>query len=350
MDFISCLYYLRLEYQSGIPANMLIAIIQLVAGFLLLVWGADRLVAGASATARNLGVSPLIIGLTIIGFGTSAPELVVSAVASLKGNSGLAIGNAIGSNIANMGMVLGATALIYPLRMESTALKREYPMLLLVMLVCFFMALDEVYSRLEGWILLIGLLAVVIWIIRIGLHRPLSDPLAEEFDAEIPKDIPTKIAVFWLMVGLIVLPISSTFLVDGAITIARILDVTDTVIGLTVVAVGTSLPELATAITAALHKEDDLAIGNIIGSNIFNLLGVLGIAAVIHPVDLLPIILARDFPALFLITGALYLMASDFRGPGRIGRRSGSVLLLMFVGYVIMVWMSSTRIMMDLTV
>lgn len=326
---------------------MLTATIQLVAGFLLLVWGADRLVAGASATARNLGVSPLVIGLTIIGFGTSAPELVVSAVATLKGNSGLAIGNAIGSNIANMGLVLGATALIYPLRMESTALKREYPMLLLIMLVCFLMALNGIYSSTEGWALLAGLLVVVIWIIRIGLHRPLSDPLAEEFDAEIPKDTPTKVAVFWLVVGLIVLPISSTFLVEGAITVARFLHVSDTVIGLTVVALGTSLPELATAVTAALHKEDDLAIGNIIGSNIFNLLGVLGIAAVIHPVELLPIILARDFPAMFLITGALYLMASDFRGPGRIGRRSGSVLLLMFTGYFILVWMSSGGIPLE---
>lgn len=323
---------------------MLIAIIQLVSGFLLLVWGADRLVAGASATARNLGVSPLIIGLTIIGFGTSAPELVVSAVATLKGNSGLAVGNAIGSNIANMGLVLGMTALIYPLRLESHVLKREYPMLLLIMLVCFLMALNGVYSRLEGVALIAGLVMVVIWMIRISLHRPQSDPLAQEFDAEIPKDMPTKIAVFWLLVGLVVLPISSTFLVDGAITIARYLNVTDTVIGLTVVAVGTSLPELATAITAALHKEDDLAIGNIIGSNIFNLLGVLGIAATLQPVELLPIILARDFPAMFLMTGALYLMASDFRGPGRISRRSGTVLLLMFIGYIILVWMSSTRV------
>jgi len=326
---------------------MLTAIIQLVAGFLLLVWGADRLVAGASATARNLGVSPLVIGLTIIGFGTSAPELVVSAVATLKGNSGLAIGNAIGSNIANMGLVLGATALIYPLRMESTALKREYPMLLLIMLVCFLMALNGIYSRPEGWALLAGLLMVVIWIIRIGLHRPLSDPLAEEFDAEIPRDTPTKVAVFWLVVGLIVLPISSIFLVEGAITVARFLHVSDTVIGLTIVALGTSLPELATAVTAALHKEDDLAIGNIIGSNIFNLLGVLGIAAVIRPVELLPIILARDFPAMFLITGALYLMASDFRGPGRIGRRSGSALLIMFACYFILVWMSSGGIPLE---
>ena len=316
---------------------MLTAVIQLVAGFLLLVWGADRLVAGASAAARNLGISPLVIGLTIIGFGTSAPELVVSAVATLKGNPGLAVGNAIGSNIANKGLVLGTTALIYPLRLESTALKREYPMLLLIMLVCFLMALNGSYSQLEGWTLLFGLLLIVIWIVRIGLHRPLSDPLAEEFDAEIPRNVPTKIALFWLLVGLIVLPVSSTFMVDGAITIARLLGVTDTVIGLTIVALGTSLPELATAITAALNKEGDLAIGNIIGSNIFNLLGVLGIAAAIRPVDLLPIFLVRDFPAMFLITGALYLMASDFRGPGRIGRRSGSVLLALFVSYIFIV-------------
>jgi cation:H+ antiporter len=327
---------------------MLVAITQLIAGFLLLVWGADRLVAGASAFARNMGVSPLVIGLTIIGFGTSAPELVVSAVATLKGNSGLAVGNAIGSNIANMGLVLGVTAMIYPLRMESTALKREYPMLLLIMLVCFLMALNGQYGQTEGIILLVSLVAVIIWIIRIGLHRPLSDPLAEEFDAEIPKDIPTKIALFWLAVGLVVLPVSSVFLVEGAITIARYLHVSDTVIGLTIVALGTSLPELATAITAALHKEDDLAIGNIIGSNIFNLLGVLGIAAVLNPVDLMPIILARDFPAMFLITGALYLMASDFRGPGRIGRRSGAILLTMFVGYFILVWMSSGQIELEI--
>jgi cation:H+ antiporter len=327
---------------------VLTAIIQLVAGFLLLVWGADRLVAGASAFARNLGVSPLVIGLTIIGFGTSAPELVVSAVATLKGNAGLAVGNAIGSNIANMGLVLGITAMIYPLRLESTALKREYPMLLLIMLVCFLMALDGTYSHFEGWTLIISLLLVVIWIIHIGLHRPLSDPLAEEFDAEIPRDVPTKVAIFWLTVGLIVLPVSSIFLVDGAVTIARYLGVTDTVIGLTIVALGTSLPELATAVTAALHREDDLAIGNIIGSNIFNLLGVLGIAAVLQPVELFPIILARDFPAMFLITGALFLMASDFRGPGRIGRRSGGVLLAMFVGYITLVWMSSDRIVMQI--
>ncbi len=319
---------------------MLTAIIQLVAGFLLLVWGADRLVAGASALARNLGVAPLVIGLTIIGFGTSAPELVVSAVATLKGNPGLAVGNAIGSNIANIGMVLGVTALIYPLRIESTVLKREYPLLLLIMVVCFLMALNGMFERWEGWVLIASLIAVIFWIVRMGLRQPPSDQLAKEFDAEIPKDMSTKRATIWLLISLVVLPVSSQFLVVGAVTIARILEVSDLIIGLTVVALGTSLPEFATSITAALRKEDDLAIGNIIGSNIFNLLGVLGIAAVLRPIEVMPIILARDFPAMFLITGALYLLAASFHGPAKIGRVAGGILLAMFIGYFIMVWMS----------
>lgn len=317
---------------------MLIALIKLVGGFLLMVWAADRLVAGASATARNLGVSPLIIGLTIVGFGTSAPELVVSAVATYRDNAGLALGNALGSNIANLGLVLGITALIYPLRLESTALKREYPLLLLIMLFCLFLVLDLEYSTIDGWVLLAGLAVLIVWLVRLGLQRPPTDPLAEEFEAEIPTDVPTRVAVFWLSVGIIVLPISSQFLVDGAISIARDLGVTDMVIGLTIVAFGTSLPELATAVTSALRKEDDLAIGNIIGSNMFNLLGVLGIAAVIRPVEATPMLLVRDFPVMFLMTGLLILMASDFKGPGRIGRRSGLLLLSIFIGYQVMVW------------
>ncbi len=317
---------------------MLFYVIQLVGGFLLLVWAADRLVAGASATARNVGVSPLIIGLVIVGFGTSAPELVVSAVATVRGNPGLAVGNAIGSNIANMGLILGFTAIIYPLRLESSTLKREYPLLLLIMLVSLFMALDMQLSRTEGVMLLVALFAMVAWLVRFGMERPDSDPFAKELEAEIPKDIPTRVAIFWLIVSLIVLPASSHFLVEGAVGIARTLHVSDTVIGLTIVAFGTSLPELATALTSAFRKEDDLAIGNIIGSNMFNLLGVLGIAATINPVAIQPMILARDFPVMFLLTGLMFLLASDFRGPGRIGRTAGALLLAIFVGYQIMVW------------
>ncbi len=324
---------------------MLIDVIQLVGGFLLLVWAADRLVAGASATARNLGVAPLIIGLVIVGFGTSAPELVVSAVASLRGNPGLAVGNAIGSNIANLGLVLGLTAVIYPLHLESTTLKREYPLLLLIMLVCLYMALDLGYSRTEGFMLLFGLAAMIVWLVRLGIQRPPTDPLAQELAAEIPTDVPTRVAVFWLMISLIVLPASSHFLVEGAIGIARQLNVTDTVIGLTIVALGTSLPELATAMTSALRHEDDLAIGNIIGSNMFNLLGVLGIAAAVRPVEVDPMILGRDFPVMFLLTGLMFLLASDFRGPGRIGRIAGAMLLLIFTGFQVMVWINASQFM-----
>ena len=189
---------------------MLTEIVAILAGFALLIWAADRFVSGAAAIATNLGVSTLVVGLTIVGLGTSAPEILVSTIASIDGNPGLAIGNAIGSNIANMGLVLGITALAFPLRIKSNALKREYPMLLLVMLVCFLMALDLSYNRTEGTGLLIGLGVVIVWIVRIGMQRPLSDPLAVEFEAEIPKNVPTKIAVFWLVIGLIVLPVSST--------------------------------------------------------------------------------------------------------------------------------------------
>jgi len=327
---------------------MLIPVLQLIGGFVLLVWAADRLVAGASAAARNVGVSPLIIGLTIVGFGTSAPELVVSAVASYRGNAGLALGNALGSNITNMGLILGITAIIYPLKLESGALKREYPLLLLIMLVTFFMALDLIYSRLEGWLLLAGLVGMVMWLVHLGMGRPPTDRLAEELEAEIPKNIPTKVAVFWLIVSLIVLPASSHFLVEGAVDIAQRLGVTDTVIGLTVVAFGTSLPELATSVTSAFRREDDLAIGNIIGSNMFNLLGVIGIAATIHPVEVAQTVIGRDFPVMFLMTGLLFLLASDFRGPGKISRRAGIVLVLLFIGFQIMVWMNEGNLLADL--
>jgi len=328
---------------------MLISIVQLAGGFILLVWGADRLVAGASAFARNLGVSPLIIGLTIVAFGTSAPELVVSGVAAFRGNPGLAVGNAIGSNIANIGLILGLTAIVYPLRVESETLKREYPLLMLIMIASLIMAADLIFDRTEGWLLLTGLVALIIWMIRFGLRRGSGDPLADEFAAEIPSDMPTKNAVLWLMVGLIILPISSKFLVDGAIFIARSLEVSEAVIGLTIVAFGTSLPELAAALTSALREEDDLAIGNVIGSNMFNILGVLGIAAVISPVDVDVLMLKQDFPIMFLFTVLLFFMAYGIQGPGRISRKSGILLLSMFVTYQVLVWVTATRVVPEVS-
>jgi cation:H+ antiporter len=320
---------------------MLIAIAQLAGGFILLVWGADRLVAGASALARNLGVSPLIIGLTIIAFGTSAPELVVSGVAASRGNPGLAVGNAIGSNIANIGLILGLTAVVYPLRVESETLKREYPVLMLIMILSFIMAGDLLFDHTEGLLLLTGLIALVIWMVRFGLRRGPDDPLAEEFAAEIPKDMPTRWAVLWLLVGLVVLPVSSQFLVEGAIFIARSLHVSEAVIGLTIIAFGTSLPELAAALTSALRHEDDLAIGNVIGSNMFNILGVLGIAATIKPVSVEPLMLKQDFPVMFLFTVLLFFMAYGIQGPGRISRKAGVLLISLFLAYQVLVWVTA---------
>ncbi|RPH98117.1 MAG: calcium/sodium antiporter [Lysobacterales bacterium] len=323
---------------------MLLTVAQLAGGFLLLVWGADRLVAGASALARNLGVSPLIIGLTIIAFGTSAPELVVSAVAAYRGNPGLAVGNAIGSNIANIGLILGLTVLVYPLRVESKTLRREYSVLTLIMVASLIMAADLMFSRSEGWLLLAGLLALVLWMIRLGLRRGPDDPLAAEFAAEIPKDMTTGHAVFWMLTGLVILPLSSQFLVEGAILIARRLEVSEAVIGLTIVALGTSLPELAAALTSALRHEDDLAIGNVIGSNMFNILGVLGLATVIEPVAVEPLMLRRDFPVMFLFTALLFFMAYGIHGPGRISRRSGALLIALFVAYQAMIWVTAAKV------
>ena len=311
------------------------ALIEVIGGFLLLVWGADRLVAGASATARNLGVSPLIIGLTIVGFGTSAPEMVVSAVAASHGNPSLAVGNAIGSNITNIGLVLGLTAIFYPLRVESLALKREYPILMLVMLITSWLMLDFHLSRIDGVLLLGGLVALMAFMVNIGLKRPESDPLTHEFEAEIPTDMRTSRALMWLTVGLIVLPASSHFLVQGSITIAKFMGVSDAVIGLTLVAFGTSLPELAAAITSAIKREDEIAIGNVIGSNMFNLLGVLGIAATISPLAIDPSILRRDTAVMFVLTLLLLAFAWGINvRSGKINRKEGGLLLAIYVGYM----------------
>lgn len=323
---------------------MLIPLVQLFGGFILLVWGADRLVAGASATARNLGVAPLIIGLTIVAFGTSAPEMIVSGVAAYQGKPGLAVGNAIGSNIANIGLILGVTALFYPLRVESQTLKREYPQLMLIMLVCLVMAFDLQFNRLEGWVLLGGLAILIVWMVRLGLRKDPEDRLAVEFEAEIPADMPMKTALTWMTVGLIILPLSSHFLVQGALSIARLLDVSESIVGLTIVALGTSLPELAASLTSALRKEDDLAIGNIIGSNMFNILAVLGIAAVIKPVAFDATILYQDIPVMFLFTILLFFMAYGIRGPGRISRRSGALLLSLFLIYQVIVWVTAPSV------
>jgi cation:H+ antiporter len=314
---------------------MLLSSLSVLAGFALLIWGADRFVLGASATARNLGVAPMIIGLTIVGFGTSAPEILVSAMASWDGNPGLAVGNALGSNITNVALILGATALITPLSVRSETLRREFPLLFAVMLVVLLLIMGGTLGRLDGIIMLTAMGLILYWMVGIA-KRDRRDPMAAEFAAELPPSMPTGRALVWLAVGLVVLLASSRMLVWGAVNIAHTLGVSDLVIGLTIVAIGTSLPELAASVMSALKGEHDIAIGNVIGSNIFNLLVVLGLPGIIRPGPLPMHVLTRDYPFMIALTLALFAMAYGFRAPGRISRGEGALLLLAFAGYQVL--------------
>ncbi len=320
----------------------LTAIAAVAVGFALLVWGADRFVLGASATASNLGVSPMVIGLTIVGFGTSAPEMLVSGVAAWTGNPGMAVGNAIGSNIANMGLVLGAAALVAPMTVQSTTLKREFPIMFAVMLFALMLLVDGELGWSDGVLLLTGLVVMITGVVSLGLRRDEVDPMAAEYDEEIPHDLSTAMALTWLVLGLGVLLLSSRMLVWGAVDIAQALGVSDLVIGLTIVAIGTSLPELAASVMAALKKEHDIAIGNVIGSNMFNLLAVLGLPGVIHPHLVDPQVLERDYPVMIGFTVALFVMAYGFRGVGRINRFEGGVLLAAYAGYLILLYFNAS--------
>lgn len=313
-------------------SELLVPIFAVLAGFTFLVWGADRFVDGASATARNLGVSPLIIGLTIVGIGTSAPEILVSAMAAWQGNPTLGIGNALGSNITNIGLVLGITALITPLVVKSETLRREYPLMFMIMLVSLMLLLDGEMSRLDGLILIIGLVIMIFWMIHLSLRRG-HDPMEDEYDKEIPR-ISTGKALFWLALGLILLLGSSRLLVWGAVDIAQAMGISDLIIGLTIVAIGTSLPELAASVMSALRNEPDIAIGNVIGSNMFNLLAVLGLPGIIHPTVLEPEILTRDYSYMIGLSIALFIMSYGFRGQGRINRVEGLLLLIAYFVYL----------------
>lgn len=304
-----------------------------LAGFVLLVAGADRFVTGAGATARNLGVSPLLIGLTIVGFATSAPEVFVSIVASLQGTPSLAIGNAIGSNTANIGLVLGATALITPIYIRSQTLRREIPALLAVTLLTSMMMQDDYLSRFDGLILIAALGLLFLWIARLGFRSTPGDPIQAEFAAEIPTDLSMFAALFWLALGLLILLSGSHLLVWGAGELAKALGVSDLIIGLTVVAVGTSLPELAVSIVSALKKEHGLAIGNIIGSNMFNLLAVVGVAAMISPTDLSQSVMSLHYPVMVGFTLVLFAIAYSIDGQSRVNRPEGLALLVAFFAY-----------------
>lgn len=307
--------------------------LEVIGGLVLLIWGADRFVLGASATARNMGIAPLLIGLTVVAFATSAPEILVSIVASLRGEPGLAIGNAIGSNIVNIGLVLGCVAIIRPIHLRSATLRREMPALLAVSLLTVSLFLDQYLSRVDGLVMLTGLIIVMIWLVRLGMRSSTDDPIKREFEAEIPSSVTTKMAIFWFSVGLVALLVGAHFLVDGAIKVATHFNVDEVVIGIMLVALGTSLPELAVSLVSALKGEYGLAIGNIVGSNIFNLLAVIGVAATISPIHLEPVVLSLHIFVMVAFTLALFAMTYDYDGKSELSRIEGIALLLAFLAY-----------------
>ena len=313
---------------------MLTELLAIACGFALLTWSADRFVVGASAIAYNLEISPLIIGLTIVSIGTSAPEILVSAVAAWQGNSGLAVGNALGSNIINIGLVLGVAALLMPLNVHSSIVRRELPVLLLIMVVALLLLLDGTLGRLDGILLVTGMCLLLLWVTRVGIKSADSrDPMSAEFEEEIPTDMGMGKAAFWVIAGALLLLLSSRLLIWGAVSVAHAVGVSDLVIGLTVVALGTSLPELAATVMSALRNEHDIAIGNVLGSNMFNLLAVLGLPGVIHPAPIEPVVLTRDYPVMIGFTILLFAMAYGLRGPRRISRLGGGFLLAAFGAY-----------------
>jgi cation:H+ antiporter len=310
-------------------------------GFLLLAWSADRFVDGASSIARILGVPPMIIGLTIVSLGTSAPEIVVAILAAIDGTPGMAIGNALGSNIANIGLVLGLTALIAPLTVRSQLIKRELPILFLVMLLALGLMLDGELSRIDGFVLLAGLVMLFWWLTRLGM-RDRKDALQSEFSESIPASQSVQKSVLWFFTGLIVLVLASRLVVWGAVHIAQTFGVSDLVIGLTIVAIGTSLPEVMACIVSVLKNEPDIAIGNVLGSNMVNILAVLSMPALIDPQIFEAEALYRDMPVMFAFTFALFLVAYGFRGPGRINRIEGGVLLSGFCAYLLLLYVMSS--------
>ncbi|WP_252109194.1 MULTISPECIES: calcium/sodium antiporter [unclassified Halomonas] len=313
---------------------MLLAALAVVIGLVLLIWSAEKFIEGAAATSRWLGLSPLLIGMLVIGFGTSAPEMMVSVLAALQGNPGLAVGNAYGSNIANIGLVLGFIALLAPLAVHSSVIRKEMPLLVIVMALTGYMLFDGWVSRLEAVVLLVALVLFIgysIWHSRTQQQDPLVEEVTQNLDAQ-PMSKGKSVA--WTLIGLVLLIASSRMLVWGAVEIAQAFGVSDLIIGLTVVAVGTSLPELASSISALRRREHDMVLGNVVGSNLFNSLAVVGLAGVITPIEAGREVLVRDWSVMTCMTLLMVLFAFSWRGrPRRINRLEGGVLFAAFVGY-----------------
>ena len=313
---------------------MILPILAVVGGLIVLVISSDRFVDGAAATARFFGMPSLLIGMVIVGFGTSSPEIVVSTLSALQGSPGIAIGNAYGSNIANIALILGLTALLNPVQVSSKILRKELPILTFVTLLSVALLLDLELSLFDAALLLLLLALLMVWTFFNGLKKE-PDALADDIERAVPKPISLRRAMLYLVFGLLFLILSSRLLVWGAVEIAQIFGVSDLIIGLTIVAVGTSLPELASSILAAKKGEHDIAIGNVIGSNLFNTIAVVGVAGAIKPFTVDSLVLSRDMVVMTILTISLFIIGYGFRKnrQGRVNRFEGAGLLIMYAIY-----------------
>ncbi len=312
---------------------MWVPLLLLILGFISLVWSADRFLSGAAACATNLGVSKMLIGLTVVSVGTSAPEILVALFAAVDGNPLLAVGNALGSNIANIGLVLGITALVAPLPFSIQVRQAELPWLLAATFLALALLFDRYLSLFDGLILLAGLSAILWRLVRSQTSpgHELSPSLQEELD-ELPN-MTTLHAVAWLVIGLLILLVSAQVLVYAASTIAQKLGVSDMIIGLTIVAIGTSLPELAATIGSAIKGHPDIAIGNVVGSNILNILAVLAVPALVAPTAIDFVAFWRDGGMMLALTLMLALFAYGINSRAVITRFEGAVMLMAWIGY-----------------
>lgn len=311
---------------------MLVSSLYVLLGLALLIYSANIFVNGASSIARLFGMPPLIIGLTIVGFATSAPEIIVGSVSAWQDKTSIAIGNALGSNITNIGLVLGISVLLFPITLASNTIKREFGIMCIAIAIALLLMLDGHLSRYDALILLVALIVSIGSVVWLARQTAADDPLITEFAQEFSEGDNLKTAIINLLLGIVLLVAGAELLVRGAVFIAEQFGVSDLVIGLTIVAIGTSLPELAASIASIIKKEADIAIGNIIGSNMFNMLAVLGIPTMINPDSFVNEVLTRDYPAMIGLTLLLGAMLFTF-SKGKLLRSEGAILVLCFIGY-----------------
>jgi cation:H+ antiporter len=311
----------------------------MILGFIGLLWSANHLVTGASGVANYYRISPLIIGLTLVAIGASIPGIMVAITAAIEGRNELAIGNAVGANIANIGLVLGLTILLRPLTVNSSILRREYPLLFLVMLFTYSLMLDGYLSVIDGCLFLVACILLIGYFIFLA-RRSRNDPLAKEFRQKINVKRPLRANLVSVIIGLVILPLSAHFLVKSVIQIGHWFGITDLVMGLTIIAIGTTLPNIATSLIAAFKGQDDIAVGNILGSNMFNLLVVIAFPGIINPSAISHTVLWRDIPVMFVITFVLLLVNYHYKK--KIERWHGGLLLLIYGCYMISLVFNAT--------